>query len=73
MGAWRRIFWLKKRKVTLGLRKLNIKEHDLYSLLNVIRKYILRSMRWAADEVRIREIKNAYTILIGISEKNRQL
>jgi hypothetical protein len=53
----------------VGLRKLNIKEHNLYSSLNIIRKHKLRTMRWAVYEVRMRKLKNAYTILIGIPEK----
>jgi hypothetical protein len=62
----RRIFGPKRNEVTEGWRKLHIEElRDLYSLLNLIRMIMSRSLRWAGHVPRMRQKSNACRLLVG--------
>jgi hypothetical protein len=61
----RRIFGSKKGEVLGGWRKLyNEEHHNFYSLPSIIRMIKTRRMRLARHVVRIRETRNAYSILV---------
>ena len=62
----RRIFGLKRDKVTGELRKLNNKElNDLYCSTNNFRVIKSRRMRLAGHVVRMGESKCVYRVLVG--------
>jgi hypothetical protein len=66
----RRIFGLKRDKVTGEWRKLHNEElHDLYSSSSIIRIMKSRRMRWAGHVGRMREKRNAHRLLVGKPEK----
>jgi hypothetical protein len=70
----RRIFGPKRDDVTGEWTKLHNEElHTLYSSPNIIRMIKSRRMRWAGHVARMRETRNAYTILVGKPEGNRPL
>jgi hypothetical protein len=70
----RRIFGSKRDEVTGEWRKLHNKElHDLYSLPSFIRIMKASRMRWAGHVARIREKRNAYSLLVGKPEGRRPL
>jgi hypothetical protein len=53
---------------------VRIKElHDLYSSPRIIRKIKPRRMRWAGHVTRMAEKRNAYRLLVGKPEVERQL
>jgi hypothetical protein len=55
------MFGLQEEKVEGGWRRLHNEElHDLYTSLSIVRR-----MRWAGHESRIRDMRNAYKILVG--------
>jgi hypothetical protein len=69
----RRIFGLKREKVTGGWRKLHNEElHNLYSLPSIIRMIKSRRVRWARRVAQI-ENRNASRILVGKPEGKRPL
>jgi hypothetical protein len=70
----RRIFVPKRYEVVGGWRKLHDEElHDLYSSPSIIR--VIKSKRriWAGYVARIEAKRNAYSILAGKPEEQRQL
>jgi hypothetical protein len=68
----RRIFVPKRDELTGELRKLHNKElHDLYSSPSIIRIIKSRRMRWAGDVARMGEKRNAYRLLVGKPEGER--
>jgi hypothetical protein len=70
----RRIFGLKRNKVTGGWRKLRNEElHNLYSSPSIIRMIKSRRMRWAGYVARMGEKRNPYRILVGKPEGKRPL
>jgi hypothetical protein len=71
----RRIFGRKRQDVTGGWRKLHNEElHDLYSSpVIIIRVIKARRMIWAGHVARMREVRNAYNILVGKPEGRRPL
>jgi hypothetical protein len=69
----RRMFGLKRDEMTEGKRKLHKDEfHNLYSSPNDIRMMRLRAVM-DGDVERMREMQNAYKILVGKSKGKRQL
>jgi hypothetical protein len=69
---YRRIFGPKRDEVTGGWRQLHNEElHNLYSSPSIIRMIKSRRMRWTVHVAQMR--RNAYTILVGMSEGNRLL
>jgi hypothetical protein len=72
--ALRKIFGLKKNKVTGGWRKLHNDElHNLYSSRSKIRIIKSRKMRWAGHVARMGEKRNVYRLLVGKPEGKRLL
>jgi hypothetical protein len=70
----RRIFGLKRDKVTGEWRKLHNKElRDLYSSPSIIRIIKLRMMKWVGHVARIGEKRNAYRLLVGKPKRKRPL
>jgi hypothetical protein len=70
----RRIFVPKRDGVTGGWRKLHNEElHNLYSSPSVIRIIKSRRMRWAGHVVRMGEKRNVYRLLVGKTERKRQV
>jgi hypothetical protein len=70
----RRIFGPKRDEVTGGWRKLHDEElHNLYSSPSIIRKMKSRRMIWAGHVARMREKRNACTILVAKPEGKRSL
>jgi hypothetical protein len=70
----RRIFGLKREKVTGGWRKRDNEEiHNLYSSPSIIRMINSWRMRWEWHVVQMGEKRNAYRILVGKSEGKRPL
>jgi hypothetical protein len=60
--------------VTGGWRKLHNEElHDLYSLPCIIRIIKSRRMRWGGHVAQMGEKRNAYRLLVGKPEGQRQL
>jgi hypothetical protein len=60
--------------VTGGWRKLHNEElHDLYTPPSTIRMIKSRRMRWAGHVARMGENRNAYRILMGMSQGKRPL
>jgi hypothetical protein len=69
----RRIFGPKRDEVT-GWRKLHNEElHSLYSSPSIIRVIKSRQMRLAGHVARMREVRNAYNILVRKPEGRRPL
>jgi hypothetical protein len=65
----RRIFEPKREEVAKGWRRLHNEElHNLYASPNVIRVIKSRSIRWAGPVARMRDMINAYKILVGKPE-----
>jgi hypothetical protein len=70
----RRIFGLKRDKVTGDWRKLHNEElNNFYSSPSIIRIIKSRRMRWAGHIARMGETRNAYRILVGKPEGKRPL
>jgi hypothetical protein len=70
----RRIFGPKRDEVTGGWRKLHNEElHVLYSSPSIVRVIKARRMRWAGHVACRREVRDAYTILVGRPEGRRPL
>jgi hypothetical protein len=69
----RRIFGPKRDEVTGGWRKLHNEELcDLYSLPSIIRIIKSRRMRWAGHVAQMREKRNVYRLLVGMSEGKKE-
>jgi hypothetical protein len=69
----RRVFGLKRDKVTGEWRKLRNEElHDLYSL-NILRVIKSRRMRWAEHVAWLGEERGVYRVLVGKPEGKRPL
>ena len=70
----RRIFGIKRDKITGEWRKLRNEEHnDLYSSPNIIRVLNSRRMRLAGYAAHARERRGAYRVLVGRPEGKRPL
>jgi hypothetical protein len=70
----RRIFGLKRVKVTGEWRKMHNEElRDLYSSPSVIRIIKSRRMRWAGNVARMGEKRNVYRLFVGKPEGKRPL
>jgi hypothetical protein len=70
----RRIFEPKREEVPWDWRRLHNEElHTVYASQNIITMIKVRSIRWAGHVARIREIRNAYRILVGKPEWKRPL
>jgi hypothetical protein len=70
----RRIFGSKRDEVTGAWRKLHNEEiHNLYSSPSIPRMIKSRRMRWTGHVTRMEEKRNAYRILVGMSEGKRPL
>jgi hypothetical protein len=68
----RRIFGPKREEVARGWRRLhNEGIHNLYASLTIIRMIKSRRMRWAGHVAQIKEMRNAYNILVGELERKR--
>jgi hypothetical protein len=62
----RRVFGLKRDKVTGEWRKLHNEElNDLYSLPNIVRVVKSRQMRWAGHVARMGEDRGVHRVLVG--------
>jgi hypothetical protein len=62
------------KKATGGWRNLHHEElQNLYSSPHIIKIIKSRRMRWAGYIARMREMRNAYRILVGKPEGKRQL
>jgi hypothetical protein len=75
-GVWnralRKILGPKREEITGDWRKLHKEElHNLYSLPNINRIIKSRRMRWMRHAACIREMKNAYRMLIRKLEGKR--
>jgi hypothetical protein len=69
-----RIFGPKREEVAVDWRRLHSEElHNLCTSPNLIRLVKSRRMRWAGHVARMREMRNAYNILVGKSEWKRLL
>jgi hypothetical protein len=74
MKALRRIFGLKRDRLTGGWRKLHNEElHNLYSTPSIIRIIKSRRMRWTGHVARLGEKRNVYKLLVGKPEGKRPL
>jgi hypothetical protein len=70
----RRIFELKRVKVTGGWKKLHNEElHNLYSLPNIIRMMKSRKMKWAWLVARMEAKRNTYRVSVGKTVGKRPL
>jgi hypothetical protein len=70
----RRILGPKREEVEGIWRRLHNEElHKLYTTLNIIRVIKSRRMRWVVHVARMRDMRNAYSILIGKPEGKRPL
>jgi hypothetical protein len=70
----RRIFGLKKDKVTGGWRKLHNEElHNLYRMPNLIRMMKSRKMNWARLVARVEAKRSTYRVLVGKTVGKRPL
>jgi transposase len=71
----RNIFYGPKREeVVGGWRRLHNEElHNSYASSYIIRMINSRRMRWAEHVARMREMRNAYRILVGKPEGDRLL
>jgi len=70
----RRIFGPKREEVAEGWRKLHSEElHNLNTYPNTIQVIKPRRMGWAGHVSCMREMGNAYSILVGKSEGNKPL
>jgi hypothetical protein len=70
----RRIFGPRRDEVTGEWRKRNNEDlRDLYSSPSIIRIIKARRMRWAGHVALIGEKRNAYRLLVGMSEGRRSL
>jgi hypothetical protein len=73
-GVLRRIFGLKRNRVTGGWRKLHSEElNNLYSSPSIIRIIKSRRMRWADHVARMGEKRNVYRLLVGKPKGKRPL
>jgi hypothetical protein len=62
----RRVFGAKGEEEAGGWRKLHNEElHNLYASPNVIRVIKSRGMKWAGLVACMREMRNAYKIMVG--------
>jgi hypothetical protein len=69
-----RIFGPKRDEMAGRWRRLQNEElHDLYSLLNIIRMYKTRKIRWEGHVARMGEKRSAYRLLVGKPEGKRPL
>jgi hypothetical protein len=72
--ALRRIFGLKTEEVVGGWRRLHNEElHYLYASPNVIRVIKSKRIIWVGPVACMGEMRNAYKIFVGITERKRQL
>jgi hypothetical protein len=63
------MFGSKRDEVKEGWTKLHNEElHDLYFSPSIIRMIKSRKMRWIARVAILRETRNAYKVLVGMSE-----
>jgi len=70
----RRIFGTKRMEVAGGWRRLHSEElHNLYHSANITRLLKPKRMGWIGQLVRMREMRNAYKILLGKPEGKRPL
>jgi len=70
----RKIFVPQRKDVTGDWRGLHNKEfHDLYSSTNIIWVIRSRRTRWVGHVVYVREMRNAYGVLLRKPEGKRQL
>jgi hypothetical protein len=70
----RRIFGPKRKEVAGGWRRLYVEKfHNLYASPNINRMIKSRRMRWARYVERVREIRSAYSILVGKPEGKKSL
>jgi hypothetical protein len=70
----RRIFGPKGDEVTGHWRKLHSGElHNLYSLLDIIRQFKSRRMRWVEHVACMGEERNVYRVFVGKPEGKRRL
>jgi hypothetical protein len=68
----RKIFGLKRDRVTRGWRKLHNEElRDFYSSPSIMRIIKSRRMRWAGHVARMGEKRNVTRLLIGKPEGKR--
>ena len=68
----RKIFGAKRDEITGEWRKLHSAElHALYSLPNIIRNLKSRRLRWAGHVARMKQSRNAYSVLVGKPEGKR--
>ena len=70
----RRIFGLKKDKVTVEWRKLHNEEiNELYSSPSIVQAISSRRMRWAGHVASMGESRGVYRVLVGKPEGKRPL
>jgi hypothetical protein len=69
----RRIFRMRKNKVTGAWKRLHNEFNDLYSLPIIVRVIKLRRMMWVGHVVCIGERRGIYRILLGGPEGKRPL
>jgi hypothetical protein len=70
----RSIFGPQRELVAGDWRRLhNEKLHNLYASPYIIRAMKSRKMRWAGHVARVKEMRNAYSILVGRHEGKRPL
>jgi len=70
----RRVFEPEREEFAGGWRKLhNEKLHNLYASRNIIRLFKSRRMRWMVNVVCMREMRNAYKIMVRKHEGERPL
>ena len=70
----RKIFGAKKDEITGEWRKLhNAELHAFYSSPNIIRSFKLRRLRWAGHVARMEQSINAYRVLVGKPEGEKDL
>jgi hypothetical protein len=68
----KRIFGAKREELEGSWRGLHSEElYNLYASPNIIRVMKSLKMRWMGHVARMRNMKNAYKILVGISEGKR--
>jgi hypothetical protein len=69
----RRIFGPKREEVTGEWRRLHDELHNLHASPNIIRVIKTRRMIWAGQVARMKDMRNAYKILVGKPEGKNHL